>query len=396
MKILSIESSCDETAMSIVNFGKNGNFTVLSDTVLSQVEIHKNYGGVFPTLAKREHTNNIFPLLVGSLKTAKMLQKRKRIKKITSEQKKELQKLFKYDTTNLENIISLYQNYKVPKLDAVAVTYGPGLEIALWIGFNIAKALCILWDKKFVPTNHMEGHIYASLIQHLEKNKYKVSKVQYPVLSVLISGGHTELVLSKRQHHYKILGQTLDDAVGEVYDKSARLLGFHYPGGPEISKLSEKFRTKVKNSKRKIENEIKLPRPMLKSPDFNFSFSGLKTAVLYKVKEQKKITKSFKEKISYEFENAVSEVLISKSKKAIEKYKVKTLLIGGGVSANKKLRGDFKKLTRKQNVDVFIPDVKYTGDNGLMIAVAGFYNTQKKNFSKMQKTKSVNGNLKIK
>lgn len=392
MKILSIETSCDETAMSVVDFNKNGEFSVLSDTVLSQVEIHKNYGGVFPTLAKREHTNNIFPLLLASLKTAKLLEKRKKEIQISKEAKKELEKVFKFDTTNLENVISLYQKYKIPKIDAVAVTYGPGLEIALWIGFNIAKSLSILWNKKFIPTNHMEGHIYASLIKHIVNEKYKIQKIQYPALSVLISGGHTELVLSKKQHHYKILGHTLDDAVGEVYDKSARLLGFNYPGGPEISKLSETFR----NKKRKVENEIKLPRPMLKSGDFNFSFSGLKTAVLYKVKEQEKISKLFKEKISAEFENAVSEVLISKTQKAIEKFKAKTLIIGGGVSANKKLRSDFAFLAENEEIDVFIPDVKYTGDNGLMIAVAGFYNTQKTDFEKTQKIKKVNGNLKIK
>ncbi len=409
MKILSIETSCDETAISIVDFKSKKKFTLLSDSVLSQIEIHKQYGGVFPAVAKREHINNIFPLLLASLKTAKLLEKRKYRSRASI---KKIEKILDRDEYNLKNIIDLLQEYKKPKIDALAVTYGPGLEIALWTGFNIARALAKIWNIKLIPVNHMEGHIFSSLILEKNKKNFKILQPKFPVISLLISGGHSELVLSKKEGHYKIIGSTLDDAVGEAYDKSARLLGISYPGGPEISKLAEEFE---KNKKQETKNyssiqlniwnrknqTLSLPRPMLNKNNFDFSFSGLKTAVLYLVKSQKKITKNFKKELSAEFENAVSEVLTKKTKKAILKYEAKSLIIAGGVSANNRLRTDFKKFEKMsdafgvapQKISVFLPNKKYTGDNALMIAVAGYYNF--KNNSYKKNPKKVNGNLKL-
>jgi N6-L-threonylcarbamoyladenine synthase len=246
----------------------------------------------------------------------------------------------------------------------------------------------------------MEGHIFSSLIKKEEKNKFEILKPEFPLISLLISGGHTELIFSKSEGKYKKIGESLDDAVGEAYDKSARLLGISYPGGPEISKLAENF--KIKNG---APASLSLPRPMLNKNNFDFSFSGLKTAVLYLVKNQEKngkINKKFKEELSAEFENSVSEVLTKKTLKAIKKYGAKSLIIGGGVSANKRLRKDFKNFEKMsdtfgiapQKLSVFLPNKKYTGDNALMIVVAGYFNFKNKKFKK--NIKKVDGNLELK
>ena len=402
MKILAIETSCDETAISIVDFKSKYKFEILSDIVLSQIDIHKEYGGVFPALAKREHTKNLFPLFLKSLKKAGLLERRKKRKILEKKELKKLEKILERDPENLENLKNFFEEYKKPKISAIAVTYGPGLEIALWTGFNFAKALATIWDIKIIPTNHMEGHIFSSLIQNNPPGEgcfKKVQKLKYPALSVLISGGHTELILIKSEMNYELLGQTLDDAVGEAYDKTARLIGIDYPGGPEISKLAEKSKKKNKEKRAAasppLQKNFSLPRPMLNKPNFDFSFSGLKTAVLYLVRDRKKIDQNFKEELAAEFENAVSEVLIKKTKKAIQKYGVKNLIIGGGVSANNRLRKDFKNLEKGfKNLEVFLPDKKYTGDNGLMIALAGFYRL--KNDDYLKNPTKVFGNLKLK
>jgi len=245
----------------------------------------------------------------------------------------------------------------------------------------------------------MEGHIFSSLIKKEGKNTFSVEKIKYPALSLLISGGHTELILIKKEMDYELLGQTLDDAVGEAYDKTARLIGIDYPGGPEISKLAESFekdgRERKAVAKPPLKRTISLPRPMLNKSNFDFSFSGLKTAVFYLVKKQEKISLKFKKELAAEFENSVSEVLTKKTKKAIEKYKIKSLIIGGGVSANNRLRKDFKNFEKElNNLEVYIPNKKYTGDNGLMIALAGFYRLRNGDY--LKNPTKVFGNLKLK
>jgi len=391
MKILAIETSCDETAISIIEAKggfKKPQFKILSDTIISQINIHKEYGGVFPALAKREHVKNLLPILEITLKKAKLSIIEKNINKnyklqITNlptgqagykqstkhkTQITKIKKILERESEMIEPLLKFFETYQIPKIDAIAVTQGPGLEPALWTGINFAKALAMAWDKPFIPVNHMEGHLVASLLKSkVTSNKYK--GVEFPALGLLISGGHTELVLIKDWMDYKLIGQTRDDAVGEAYDKVARMLGLPYPGGPEISKLSEEF---SKNLKLKTKN-FTLPRPMLHTNDFDFSFSGLKTAVLYTVKNIKKVTPEIKKEICAEFEDAVVDVLLLKTKKAIAKNDIKTLILGGGVTANKKIRKEFKKLEKELSINILIPDAKHSTDNAVMIGIASYF-----------------------
>jgi N6-L-threonylcarbamoyladenine synthase len=247
-----------------------------------------------------------------------------------------------------------------------------------------------------MPVNHMEGHLF-SVFGKSEK-KFKISKIKFPTLALLVSGGHTELVLVKKQLDYKIIGQTLDDAVGEAFDKVARMLGLPYPGGPEISKLAEQERMSLipllrggslarrggkfihlplKGTPQEENNSIQLPRPMLYSKNFNFSYSGLKTAVLYIIRDMgglQNIDDKTKMQIALEFENAAIECLVYKTEKAIEKYKIKTLIVAGGVSANKYLRSEMAKLAKKEKIKLLFPPKELTGDNSVMIGIAGYLN----------------------
>lgn len=358
MKILGIETSCDETALAVLDFGGN-NFEILSEQLNSQIDIHKEYGGVYPAVAKREHTKNIYPLLIAALEESQLLIEREEEVEMSADMREHISQLLERDSDNLERILDFYTKYKNPELDVIAVTYGPGLEIALWTGFNMARAISYMWNTPLVPTNHMEGHIYASLMQ---ENKLVIP--DFPFLSLLISGGHTELVLADSEHEYKKIGATLDDAVGEAYDKSARLIGIPYPGGPMISKLAEQWN--------ETGTSIELPRPMLHSKDYNFSFSGLKTAVLQKVEKEGELTDQFKQELSYELEKAIAEVLIKKTSDAITEHGISSLVLGGGVSANNNIRSKFTQLCEQEHVELFLPNKRYTGDNAVMIALAGY------------------------
>ena len=366
MKLLALETSCDETAFAVFDFHTNRTFTILSEQLNSQIDIHQEYGGVFPAVAKREHTKNVYPLFIASLREANMLVKRKHSVDIDPELLGRVSKLLERDPDNLELLVQFYEQYEQPDLEVVAVTYGPGLEIALWTGFNFARALSVLLGAKLVPTNHMEGHIYASLISQDENGVFTIQDPEFPNLNLLISGGHTELVISDAEHNYTRIGKTLDDAVGEAYDKSARLIGIPYPGGPEVSKLADAYRTANSTS------EFSLPRPMLHSKDYNFSFSGLKSSILRLVQEQDELTDNFKQELSFELEESISEVLLKKTKQALTEYGAKSLVIGGGVSANNHLRSTFTELCKQENIKLFLPNKKYTGDNGVMIGIAGY------------------------
>jgi N6-L-threonylcarbamoyladenine synthase len=348
----------------------NASFKVLADTVASQIDIHIPYGGVFPALAKREHIKNLPIVLEKTLKKAKL-------------------------------------NKKAKPVDLIAVTYGPGLEPALWTGIVFAKELAEKWDIPLIPVNHMEGH----LLSVFGKNKparphdssgagggsFKIPKVDMPALALLVSGGHTELVLENKWMNYKIIGQTLDDAVGEAFDKVARMLGLPYPGGPEISRLASKLR--IKND----ESKIKLPRPMLYSKNFDFSYSGLKTAVLYLIRELgglEKISDKTKMQIALEFENAAIECLIHKTRKAAEKYGIQTIVVGGGVSANKYLRSEMSALggsaSGGKKIKLLFPTKELSTDNSLMIGIAGYLNFIK-NKKKVPKPNTIKatGNLRL-
>lgn len=374
MKLLAIETSCDDTGLTLLETKKvkNGkslgaSFKVLSNLVASQ-KIHAKYGGVFPMLAKKEHQKNLPLLLEQTLNV-------KRARSVLACNLQARTDLARADLAREGRI-----------LDAIAVTYGPGLEPSLWTGIVFAKELSEKLKIPIIPVNHMEGHIFSVFAKPKGKFEIKLPKNKFPMLSLLVSGGHTELVLIKEFGKYEIIGKTLDDAAGEAYDKVARMMGIPYPGGPGISKLAEEAR-KIKGNTFKDQLLGTLPRPMLNRKNYDFSFSGLKTATLYLIrkicnsdddqKNIKKIDNDTKKIIAMEFENAVVETLIYKTAKAAEAYKVKTIIIAGGVSANKFLKKEIKKILGKK-YNILFPDKKLTGDNSLMIGVAGYLQYLKK------------------
>ncbi len=381
MKILAIETSCDETAIAIAEFtGPRSRpvINTLANLISSQVKLHAKFGGVVPNLAKREHQRNLVPVLLHALKEAKLL-KISKSKFLISKQipKSKIQRLEKTLEREPELLAKFKKNIlplKHPGIDAIAVTIGPGLAPALWVGINFAKALAYLWEKPLIPINHMEGHIFSPLLEQRGKDNFKLLTLthKFPALALLVSGGHTELVLVRGYKKYKIIGETLDDAAGEAFDKVARLLGFGYPGGPEISKLADKS-----NQVHEVEpHEVSLPRPMLNSKDYNFSFSGLKTAVLYLTRNLGvKKTRQLRPLIAREFQKAVVEVLVKKTMRAAKEYKIKTILLGGGVAANKLLREHLGKEIKKQLplASYRLPVTSLTGDNALMIALAAHF-----------------------
>ncbi len=367
MKIMGIETSCDETAVCIIEaIGslEKPQFKVLGNALFSQVKLHEQYGGVFPMLAKREHVKNIIPLFKKALEEAGLNTPaiRKAQDHISLEKEKIIKEILAREKDLIEPFLELIKSIEKPDIDAIAVTAGPGLEPALWVGISFAQALGAAWSIPVLPTNHMEGHIMSVLLK-------STIQPQFPALALLISGGHTELVLIKNWFEYEVIGQTRDDAVGEAFDKVARLLSLPYPGGPEISKLAQEARTE------NINPSISLPRPMLKSPDLDFSFSGIKTAVLYAIKKIPELTPEIKKEIALEFENAVTEVLVSKTKKALELHQIKTLILGGGVTANAFIRENFKQLVDEYpEVALLVPEVAMSTDNAVMIAIAGYLN----------------------
>jgi len=355
MKILAIETSCDETAIAIVKY-TNDTFEVLGNALFSQASLHAKYGGVYPDLAKREHSKNLPLLLKEVLKESNLLSLS--LNTITEKDKKWVEKILEREIDLSHKILEFLNTHAKPEIDGIAVTQGPGLAPCLWTGLNFAKVLAVLWKLPLIPVNHMEGHIASAL----------PSKESFPIMALLISGGHTQLVFVKEWGKYEIVGETQDDAVGEAFDKVARILGLPYPGGPEISKLAEKAR------KENYESKISLPRPMIRSNDFNFSFSGLKTAVLYLVRDIKEMSDETKACIAREFEDAVTDVLLKKTKDAMEKYLTQTLIIAGGVSANSHIIRSFKK-----EVSVHTPPFELTGDNAVMIGMAACLNKEKVN-----------------
>ena len=352
MIVLGIETSCDETAIALVK-KEADKISVLANIVSSQIELHAAWGGVVPNLAAREHLKNILPVLKSALKKA---------------------------------------GKKMDDIDLIAVTQGPGLIPALLIGTNFAKTLSYVWQKPLLGIHHIEGHIFANFIKDKigasTKSQETISKqdtkeeIKFPALALVVSGGHTQLVLMTDYFKYEIIGETQDDAVGEAFDKVARLLGLGYPGGPIISNLADVYSKSEKN------RTIKFPRPMLGSGDFNFSFSGLKTAVLYTVKkfietnnlnEKEKLPDEFIQETAYEFQEAATDVLIHKTIKAGLKYGAKTIFLAGGVSANKNLR-DKLGLAVKEKIptaNYILQPINYSTDNAAMIAVTGIYRWEK-------------------
>lgn len=416
MKILSIETSCDETSVAIVEAKgglKNPSFEILSNIVLSQVKIHAHWGGVVPMMAKREHQKNLIPILLKSLRKAEILTNSKfealNPKQILNSKFKIINKILEREPELLEQFLKFIPTIEIPKIDAIAVTVGPGLEPALWVGVNFAKALSTFWNKPIVGVNHMEGHIVASrLATTSRKVKSPKSKVvEFPALALLVSGGHTELVLIKKWGDYKIIGQTRDDAAGECFDKTARMLELPYPGGPQVAKQAENFKKHPLTfrmggwTRREMEKEafnIKLPRPMIDSKDYDFSFSGLKTAVLYMLRDMKERYVNigdFTPMICHEIQQAIVDVLIAKTIRAAKEFNAQSIIIGGGVTANKELRLQMKKAVVREltkTTALYLPPAKLTTDNAAMIGVAGYLHASQKDFAKLDSLKA-QGNL---
>jgi len=356
MIILSIDTSCDDTCIAILKIEKK-KIKVLSNIVSSQIKVHQKYGGVYPSLAKREHEKNLVPVLKQALKKSGIS-----------------------DTS---------------KINAIAVTIGPGLEPCLWVGLNFAKSLSLVWDVLLIPINHIEGHIFANFINKNPKFQILMAKqIKFPALALIVSGGHTQLILIKEIGDYKIIGETRDDAAGECFDKTARILGLPYPGGPAIAKQALQWKSQANDQSKRI----KLPRPMMYSKDYDFSFSGLKTAVLYDYKKRVKKVKTSRKYIremAKEIQQAIIDVLIKKTIKSAKDYKVKTIILGGGVVANKELQRQFKEKIKKEmpNCFLLIPDSNLCTDNAAMIGMAGYLNKNKA-LKDPQKIK-VNSNLRI-
>ena len=308
--ILGIESSCDETSISIVKNGVEEIATVTS----SQIDIHKNYGGVVPEIASRQHVKNITIVLEECFEKA---------------------------------------NMTMDDIDAIAITYGPGLIGSLLIGLEAAKTLSFIYNKPLIPVHHIAGHIYANSIGQ---------EMQFPLLAIVVSGGHTELIVMESHYRFKKIGGTLDDAIGECYDKVARVLDLEYPGGPKLDKLAAEG-----------EPTYKLPVP-LRDDSYNYSFSGLKSAVINLVHNEEQRNNTLRRAdLAASFQKVAVEAIVNKAKKAIIEKNIKNVIIAGGVAANKKLRDSVKELTEELGVNFSVPPLKYCTDNGTMIAAAGYY-----------------------
>ena len=432
MKILAIETSCDETSLAIIEKieGENGKYKVLSHETISQINLHQEFGGVYPTLSRREHEKNLVPLLHKVLKDSNLLKEKTQKESlemfsdevttrddnyIIDRLGEEIELLERYPDLK-ENTFDFFSKYelKTPSrsplsrgrtehslIDYIAVTNGPGLPPALWVGVNFAKVISILFgrdgnDIPIYPINHLEGHIVGGIsrpplapsyqgeeqLKSAAEKVIEIPEIKYPAICLLISGGHTELVLSESSGKYRKIGETQDDAVGEAYDKVARLIGLPYPGGPEIGRLAKVGRTASLFLKEGLGEILHFPRPMLHSKDLNFSFSGLKTHVLYFVqgltpilsegegeKHPKELEQEMKIKIATEFEEAVKDVLIYKTKKALEETNAQTLVVGGGVASNLYLKENFEKLAKDLQIDLHYSSKDLATDNALMIAL---------------------------
>lgn len=384
--ILAIETSCDETSAAVLRFDEtSGIYSVLSHVTLTQIELHIPYGGVYPNLARREHQQNITHVVAETLQKAGLLVPAKNILDINKQQ---LSEILVREEILIPILCDFLSQYEKPELDAIAVTVGPGLEPALWVGVNATRALCSTWNMPAIAVNHMEGHIYS--VWAIDE-QFAEPDVTFPALSLLISGGHTEFISMQKWGQYEYLGGTVDDAIGEAYDKAARMMNLNYPGGPKISKFADEYK---KLNETLPENFI-LPRPMLHSKDLNFSFSGLKTAVRYMIEKIKNEQEALSDldimRISYSFESAVIDVLVSKTKKALHETNAQSLIVGGGVAANGNIKRALELLCEQEDVKLFFPTRGLSTDNALMIALAGI---QKNPVNSLDKLKT-NGNLKF-
>ncbi|HNZ84040.1 MAG TPA: tRNA (adenosine(37)-N6)-threonylcarbamoyltransferase complex transferase subunit TsaD [Candidatus Pacearchaeota archaeon] len=365
MIILGIDTSCDDTSIAIVQeqgSSQDPEFRILANAISSQIKIHKKWGGVYPALAKRAHQKNLITVLKKALKDSKYLKTNLQNTQDLDEEK--IKEILFREMDLSKNFLKFIKKYLKPKIDFIAVTAGPGLEPCLWTGINFAKALSFAWNIPLIPVNHVEGHMLSPWIFG--------QKIKFPAISLVASGGHTQIVLMANPKKYKILGQTRDDAAGECFDKVARILGLDYPGGPIVEKLAKE---QIKFSKK---FDIKLPRPMLNTNDFDFSFSGLKTAVLYDYKKREsgvRRSKSYVREMCAETQNAIFDVLIKKTLNAAKQYNAKTIILGGGVSASQSLKEILNAKIKKEmpQTQFLAPKKELSTDNGAMIAMTAFF-----------------------
>mgnify|MGYP006230813385 FL=1 len=325
MKTLGIETSCDETAIAIYD-SKEG---IIGESIYSQIDMHAEYGGVVPELASRDHCVKIVDVLLDAL-----------------------------------------GDLSIKKIDQIAYTSGPGLLGTLLIGESFAQGLSTALDIPLIPINHLEGHLMSPMMEFPE--------IKMPFICLLVSGGHTMIVDVIGKGKYEIIGQSEDDAVGEAFDKIAKLLDLPYPGGPHLEKLALEGKS----------DTFDFPRPMINSDNLNMSLSGLKTSVLYTVQKISNISKEEKADIAASFQQAISDVLVTKIKKSIEITGRNEVIVAGGVAANKFLRSEFKKLEQSHNIKVYYPDLKYCGDNAAMIAFVGSMMKPIKNIDYSSKARS--------
>jgi len=377
MIILGIDTSCDDTSVALIeirnskteprNYGAkvkmrtkfSSPFEIRSNIVSSQVKIHAKYGGVYPFLAKREHQKNLPVVFKRALRQAQGKQK-----------------------------------FEKPNL--IAVTVGPGLEPCLWVGVSFIKDLAKNLKLSIIPVNHIEAHIIANWLSPI-RSKSPPTKIfgGGPAICLVVSGGHTQLILMKNFGNYKILGETRDDAAGECFDKVARILGLPYPGGPAIAAQAAQWKSNIQYP---ISN-IQLPRPMIYQKNYDFSFSGLKTAVLYDFKNRpSKVRKSkiYIQEMAKEVQQAIIDVLIYKTLKAAKNFKAKSIILGGGVASNEELREQFKEKIKKElpNIQYLIPNIQFCTDNAAMVAVAGYFHWLKGEKYNLEKIKA-NANLRL-
>ncbi len=393
MITLAIDTSCDDTSIAILEI-QDSRFKVKSNVVSSQVKVHKKYGGVYPTLAKREHQKNLVQVLNNALKNAQFLNKFQKSKVNIQNHPlnlKKLKKILEREKNLYPKLRGFLKKYQKPKIDVIAVTKGPGLEPCLWVGVNFAKALAFSWDLPIIPVNHIEGHIFANLVGKCQMSKFKCQI--FPAICLIVSGGHSQLILMRKIGSYRIIGETRDDAAGECFDKTARILGLGYPGGPAIADAAAKCQ---KNGREQF--SVKLPRPMINSKDYDFSFSGLKTAVLYDFKKRPKkvrVSKEYTKEMAKEIQQAIIDVLIKKTVKAAKDYKAKTIMLGGGVAANNELRKqlNYKLKTINYKLKFLVPPKNLCTDNAAMIGLTAYFN-RKISSKKWQKIEVI-ANLRI-
>lgn len=330
MLILGIETSCDETSAAVVEDGRK----VLSNVVSSSLSFHQKTGGVIPEIAAREQIKAIIPVLETALSEASI---------------------------------------KPKELDALAVTIGPGLIGSLLVGVETAKTLSFVWEKPLIPINHLWGHVYTNWLQTANS---RLTAINFPLIALVVSGGHSDLVIMNNHTSYKWLGGTLDDAAGEAFDKIARFLGLGYPGGPAIEKAAKKGNLK----------SFGLPRPLIEAKNFDFSFSGLKTAVIREFERNPKLKKN---NLAASFQQAAVDVLVKKTVRAAQKFGAKEIVVGGGVAANSSLRLQLTAGGKKIGIPVRFAPLEFCGDNGAMIASAAFFNFKPKPISQIQANPSL-------